>query len=148
MPAAAISAAAGRERHGGTPWPNESQADDSALPLRERKKLSTRRLLADQALTLFSERGSDRVTLDELTTRAETGRSTFFRYYGSKEDVAMAAEGGLWDAYVSRFARHPGQATACCPRSGPRNSWSASPKTDCTPTAGTMYDFASWANSA
>lgn len=87
-------------------------ADDSSLPLRERKKLRTRRLLADLALTLFSERGFDRVTLDELTTRAEIGRSTFFRYYGSKEDVAMAAEGELWDAYVNRFAQHPGRASA------------------------------------
>ncbi|GCB52068.1 TetR/AcrR family transcriptional regulator [Streptomyces sp. NL15-2K] len=86
--------------------------DDSALPLRERKKQRTRRALADIALTLFSERGFDRVTLEELTAHAEIGRSTFFRYYGTKEDVAMAAEGELWDAYTTHFEAHtaPGPA--------------------------------------
>ncbi|MFD3735766.1 TetR/AcrR family transcriptional regulator [Streptomyces sp. NPDC058632] len=83
-----------------------SPSDDIALPLRERKKQRTHRVLADAALTLFSERGFDRVTLEELTAHAEIGRSTFFRYYGTKEDVAMAAEGELWDAYIARFTEH------------------------------------------
>ncbi|MGW0826063.1 TetR/AcrR family transcriptional regulator [Streptomyces sp. NPDC002845] len=91
-----------------TPAPD----DDSALPLRERKKQRTRRALADTALALFSERGFDRVTLEELTAHAEIGRSTFFRYYGAKEDVAMATEGELWDAYTTHFEAHtaPGPA--------------------------------------
>jgi AcrR family transcriptional regulator len=96
-----------------TPAPQDPTAPhDSGLPLRERKKQRTRRALADAALDLFSERGFDRVTLEELTAHAEIGRSTFFRYYGTKEGVAMAAEGDLWDAYVDRFARHdaPGRA--------------------------------------
>ncbi|MEU9274904.1 TetR family transcriptional regulator [Streptomyces sp. NPDC048341] len=91
-----------------TPAPD----DDSILPLRERKKQRTRRALADAALTLFSERGFDRVTLEELTAHAEIGRSTFFRYYGTKEDVAMAAEGELWDAYTAHFAQHTGHGPA------------------------------------
>ncbi|SCK26054.1 MULTISPECIES: TetR/AcrR family transcriptional regulator [Streptomyces] len=84
----------------------------SDLPLRERKKQRTRRALADTALELFSERGFDRVTLEELTARAEIGRSTFFRYYGTKEDVAMAAEGELWDACTSHFETHTGRGPA------------------------------------
>lgn len=85
---------------------------ESSLPLRERKKQRTRRALADTALTLFSERGFDRVTLEELTAHAEIGRSTFFRYYGTKEDVAMAAEGELWEAYTAHFARQAGRGPA------------------------------------
>ncbi|WP_369202853.1 TetR/AcrR family transcriptional regulator [Streptomyces sp. PU-14G] len=91
-----------------TPTPENT----TAPTLRERKKQRTRRALAEAALTLFSERGFDRVTLEELTAHAEIGRSTFFRYYRTKEDVAMAAEGELWDAYTARFAQHtaPGPA--------------------------------------
>ncbi|SFC93283.1 DNA-binding transcriptional regulator, AcrR family [Streptomyces aidingensis] len=88
------------------------EPEGSGLSLRERKKQRTRRVLADTALRLFGERGFDRVTLEELTAHAEVGRTTFFRYYASKEDVAMAAEGELWDAYVARFARHTGPGPA------------------------------------
>ncbi|MDT0327023.1 TetR/AcrR family transcriptional regulator [Nocardiopsis lambiniae] len=73
------------------------------LPLRERKKRRTRRTLADTALRLFLQRGYDDVTLDELTERAGVSVRTFFRYYSSKEEVAMAAEGELWEAYARRL---------------------------------------------
>ncbi|MEU7317217.1 TetR family transcriptional regulator [Streptomyces sp. NPDC007083] len=89
--------------------PSSPRTDGAGVPslsLRERKKQRTRRLLADTALTLFAERGFDRVTLEELTAHAEIGRSTFFRYYATKEDVALAAEGDLWDAYLDHFSRH------------------------------------------
>ncbi|MEW2635517.1 TetR family transcriptional regulator [Streptomyces sp. NPDC048389] len=85
--------------------PTRTDPQDSSLPLRERKKQRTRRALADAALTLFSDRGFDRVTLEELTAHAEIGRSTFFRYYGTKEDVAMAAEDDLWDACIAHFTQ-------------------------------------------
>ncbi|GGT03926.1 MULTISPECIES: TetR/AcrR family transcriptional regulator [Streptomyces] len=74
------------------------------LPLRERKKLRTRRALAETALRLFTERGYDATTLDDLCDTVEVSKRTFFRNYRSKEDVALAADSDLWSAYLDYVA--------------------------------------------
>ncbi|MEQ4725923.1 TetR/AcrR family transcriptional regulator [Nonomuraea sp. B19D2] len=74
------------------------------LPLRERKKLRTRRALAETALRLFTERGYDATTLDDLCDAVEVSKRTFFRNYRSKEDVALAADSDLWSAYLDYVA--------------------------------------------
>lgn len=72
----------------------------SELPLRERKKLRTRRALVETALQLFGEKGFGAATLDELVEAVEVSKRTFFRTFASKEDVALAPERELWRAYV------------------------------------------------
>lgn len=88
------------------PSPTPS-ADDRSLPLRERKKQRTRRALAETALRLFLAQGFEETTLEQLIGEVEVSMRTFFRYYSSKEEVAMAAEGELWDAYVEQVASRP-----------------------------------------
>ncbi len=77
--------------------------DDRSLPLRERKRLRTRRTLAEVALRLFTEKGFDATTLDELVDEAEVSKSTFFRAFPAKEAVAIEAEAELWAAYLDRL---------------------------------------------
>lgn len=78
--------------------------DDRALPLRERKRLRTRRTLADTALRLFAEKGFAATTIEELVDAAEVSRSTFFRAFPTKEAVAIEAETEVWTGYLDALA--------------------------------------------
>jgi len=57
--------------------------------LRERKKQKARLELATVALRLFREKGYEATTVEEIAAAAEYSPSTFFRHFGSKEDVVF-----------------------------------------------------------
>lgn len=52
--------------------------------LRERHKRRTRDRIYEAAVSLFTNRPYNEVTVEEICEQAEVGRATFFRFYGSK----------------------------------------------------------------
>jgi AcrR family transcriptional regulator len=55
----------------------------------ERNKLQTRLSLVRAAVRLFRERGYETTTVDDIASAAGCSRRTFFRYFGTKEDVLL-----------------------------------------------------------
>lgn len=54
---------------------------------RSRKRLATRESISDVATRLFTERGFDHVTVDEIAAAADVGRMTVFNHFPRKEDM-------------------------------------------------------------
>ena len=52
-----------------------------------RRPATTRRQLERVAIALFVERGFERTTVGDIAAAGGIGRRTFFRYFGSKNDV-------------------------------------------------------------
>ncbi len=57
--------------------------------LRERKKEATTERLREVALALVAERGFDAVSIDDIAAAADVSKTTFYRYFETKEDVVL-----------------------------------------------------------
>lgn len=73
---------------------------------------STRRRLVDSAMTLFSERGFESTSVDDVAAHAGVGRTTFFRHFPTKEDVVFPDH----DALLARVGARLATGTAATAR--------------------------------
>jgi AcrR family transcriptional regulator len=66
----------------------EQQAQRDSLT--DRKRRRAKEAIRQAALDLFSEHGFDAVSVTDIAERAEVGRTTFFRYFGDKQEVLFS----------------------------------------------------------
>jgi len=75
--------------------------------LRARKKQRTRDALVEAAFELFQRKGFEATTIDEIAEQVELSPRTFFRYFASKEDVALTLMDQQFAALYEAFAARP-----------------------------------------
>ncbi|WP_019633146.1 TetR family transcriptional regulator [Actinomadura atramentaria] len=74
---------------------------------RERKKQRTREALIDAAFTLFAAKGYDATTVEEIADAVDVSSRTFFRYFASKEDVALTLQAEQQEMMLAALAERP-----------------------------------------
>jgi AcrR family transcriptional regulator len=58
--------------------------------LREKRKRQLRSELSRQAIQLFTQKGFEETTIDEIVDPLAVSKRTFFRYFATKEDLVFA----------------------------------------------------------
>ncbi|HEY9477402.1 MAG TPA: TetR family transcriptional regulator [Microbacteriaceae bacterium] len=66
-----------------------------SLGLRERKRLATRHAIQLACLTLVEESGLEKVTVEQISARADVSPRTFFNYFPTKEAALVGDPPGL-----------------------------------------------------
>ncbi|GIH90105.1 TetR family transcriptional regulator [Planobispora siamensis] len=77
--------------------------------LRERKKEKTRLALIDAALDLFLAQGYEATTVDQIAAAVEVSPRTFFRYFATKEDVALSLPVDGQEVMLRELAARPAE---------------------------------------
>ena len=78
--------------------------------LRARRSRQLREAIYDAALELFAERSYDDVTVEEICERADVGRATFFRSYGSKAGLLVELNARLGRTIADRLRAMPDES--------------------------------------
>lgn len=82
-----------------------SEASSQHEGLRDRKRREMYRKLTEAGLKLFSEKGFEATTLDDIAGTAGIARRTFFNYFSSKEEIILHWQNGLPDALYGEIIR-------------------------------------------
>jgi AcrR family transcriptional regulator len=87
--------------------------DEATAGLRERKRVRTRRAIADAALELFDRQGFHATTIPQIAEAADVSPRTVSGYFPAKEDLAFPDTDERITALEQRLrARAPGETAA------------------------------------
>lgn len=70
----------------------------------DRRVRRTRRALKDALIKLILEEGYDSVTIEEITERADLGRTTFYLHFRDKEELLMQAIDTICEEFIEQHS--------------------------------------------
>jgi AcrR family transcriptional regulator len=79
--------------------------------LRQRRKALTREEIIDAAIDLFERKGYEATTVDDIAEAADVSPRTFFRYFDSKFEVALAGKAPDGNDPAPYFTARPANET-------------------------------------
>ena len=69
----------------------------------DRRVVRTRQMLREALISLILERGYDKLTVNDITIRADLRRATFYLHYDDKEDLLLATLQETFDDLVRQL---------------------------------------------
>jgi AcrR family transcriptional regulator len=85
--------------------------DERRPGARELARQAVKAQVSEMALDLFLGRGYEKTTIDDICAVAGISRSTFFRYFPSKEDVFMSTTSTVGDELLHALRQRPDDET-------------------------------------
>lgn len=73
----------------------------------DRRKQRTRRQLKEALFSLILEKGYDAVTIEDITERADLGRTTFYLHYRDKEELLLESIDSISEELMAQIAPIP-----------------------------------------
>lgn len=70
---------------------------------REIQKKNKERLMIEAAISCFCEKGIEQVTMNEIAAKSNIGVATVYRYFETKESLAMRCAMSLWEAAIEKY---------------------------------------------
>lgn len=68
----------------------------------DRRVRRTRRALQDALISMILEKGYDAVTIEDVTQRADLGRTTFYLHFKDKEELLLQAIDTICDDFIEK----------------------------------------------
>ena len=84
-----------------------ASGSDRTIGLRQRKQDKVRADLVEAGMRLFSKKGFDATTVDDIAEAANTSRRTLFRYFKTKGEVVLGWTRGMADYLADALASRP-----------------------------------------
>lgn len=82
-------------------------SEQAPRSLRERTREAVRQQLLDTALTLFVDQGYEATTVEEIAAAAGMSKRSFFRYFGTKEDLILRKQDRQGEQFAQALRERP-----------------------------------------